>query len=336
MKFRTCTWPDSPSPTIGQPVVEYLTRPELNARGWSDYLIRSALPEPCGLLGTSYYYRSDLVCQAEQTERVATVLARRAERARTEGIPLPVAPAPDTRPLVVSMSQVVARGWPADLVPQFMPQPDWMEPHRDTWVEPYYLAVRVQVVEASGEFREAMAPVLAERARKQAEREAEHARWMAEWNERRAREEAARERVRRLEQSFQTQYPNFTGHVRPFQRGWGGEVCVNGQVVTVNSAEFCSLARQVGDTGNLKAVVDWLVTHEEVGDRRFRAALRFLVAGDPSGWAAWCQAGGLVTTEADREWLRTQRERQRTRGQDVVSAQTDVTPSETPAPALAA
>ena len=36
MEFRTSDWPGDPAPVVGEPLVEYVTRQELLARGWTD------------------------------------------------------------------------------------------------------------------------------------------------------------------------------------------------------------------------------------------------------------------------------------------------------------
>jgi hypothetical protein len=109
----TCVWPNNPAPRYGLPVVEYLTRDNLRARGWSEQLIRTVLDEPCGQMGNAYYYRLDRVTDAEQGERVKASFARAARRAAKTGSELRCPPpeSGDGRPLLaVTMSQVMSRG----------------------------------------------------------------------------------------------------------------------------------------------------------------------------------------------------------------------------------
>lgn len=322
MKFRTCVWPCNPPPRHGVPVVEYLTRADLLARGWSEHLIRAVLGAPCGTRSNLNYYRLDRVTEAEKGERVRAGFARAARRAAAAGREAPRPPdpaAPDDRPLLaVTMSQVLSRGWTDDMVLRLMPQPDVLEHAGSGLLEPQYLAARVQAVETSPAFREAMAPIEAERARAREEEERRWAQWRAEREAEHRQYEAERERLRLRQAAFREVFPDFDVDVVAFNRGWGGEMTINGQRAKVHSTDFCALARGCAEARNWAPVVDWLLEHEEFGDRRFRAALGYLAVGDRAGWDAWCRAGGLTTTPEDRKWAAAQRDRERTWGRDPV------------------
>lgn len=108
---------------VGEPLVEMVSRGQLRDRGWSD---RDIARLPFDRHNGRYYYRVDDVQRAE----------KRRSRAK--------------RVLLVTHEQLVERGWPAGMVPEFM----WRWPngvYRTTRTKLYFSSW-VAKVEAMPEF----------------------------------------------------------------------------------------------------------------------------------------------------------------------------------------
>jgi hypothetical protein len=123
--FRTSEWPTDPAQVAGEPIIEYLTRPELIARGWPERRIWELFGGPDGTRYLSgyhvrYYYRLDRVLAAEQTEEVRSVIAE-VRRKRSEAV---LASNPERLPLTLKGYQLRNRGWSDGLVRRFLGAPD--------------------------------------------------------------------------------------------------------------------------------------------------------------------------------------------------------------------
>jgi hypothetical protein len=224
MPFRVSEWPTKPAQMAGEPVVEYLTRAQVLARGWAESTIIALLGEPDGTrpMGRGFrrYYRLDRVLQAEQAEefRARSAELRRRRAARGLAPLVPPAPVAEHPPLALQRSQLYERGWSEAWIQRFLaPADDYMPtPHR--WMGGCLFAVdRVELVEASPRFQEEVA----ESRRRRAEAQA---RWEAE-GQRKERRRRDAERAKALS----APYPGFRLHLVTPVTGdktvWGRTSC---------------------------------------------------------------------------------------------------------------
>src|SRR5262249_19448439 len=208
-------------------------------------------------------------------------------------------------PLALKGHQLRNRGWTDGLIRRFLGDPDATQP-RQWWdsLEPLYAAERVQRVEATAAFKEALtrleprraaaraaaqaraaaaqAKAAAAQARAAAERAEAPARWEA-WLEERQREKARREEARRAT------FPGFLFEAQRSPSRVSVHVCIGvdhgpNTSAHVQGVEVCALVEGCEKTRFWAPLLDWLLEHAQVGNRRFRAALGFLAVSDPEGW----------------------------------------------------
>jgi hypothetical protein len=294
-QFRVSEFPTTPAPRAGEPVVEFRTGQDLLSSGWSRRLIDKHLGEPdgtrpCGR-GVRRYYRVDRVLDAEQA--------------------LDLTGEPDTRTLALKASHLYERGWTEEWIGRFLAPADDYLPTPRWWMGFRVFAVaRVEQVEATPGFQQ----VLAERERKLAEGKARweagraerEAGWAAEALHRRrlGRNDVHRLRDAKRAEELSATFPGFRLNLDTYGDegvGWwfmlslGLTAAVNAAAgAAIRAAGFPALVAAWDEAGDWTALKDWLVAHPEVGNTRFRAAVRFLAAGDPSGWREWCEAPAMA------------------------------------------
>src|SRR5262249_28301209 len=120
--FRTSEWPTDPEQVAGQPLVEYLTRRDLVARGWprrSIWWLLGGEPDGTRRVGGAlirYDYRLDRVLAAELTQRGQSALAGR--RGKRDGAQ--AALYSEWPPLALKGYQLRNRGWTDGLIRKFL------------------------------------------------------------------------------------------------------------------------------------------------------------------------------------------------------------------------
>ena len=214
MAFRISEWPTQPAQVAGEPVVEYLTRVQLLARGWTKQLIGSLLAEPDGTRvrgrGFRRYYRLERVLQAEQTEEFRTEFAKTQRQRDEQGLGDTASSASiiEPLPLAFKASQLRERGWTEELIRQFLTPADDYMPTPYWWMGFRVFAVaRVERIETAPEFHNAAA----ELKRKQEEK-------LAAWKAEIELEKARRISLRRQRQAERvrtviTAFPGFRVHI---------------------------------------------------------------------------------------------------------------------------
>lgn len=293
--FRVAKWPKRPAPVFGKGVVEYLTRKDLVARGWSRKLIDQYLVEPDGTRSiarrrwygpqwgwdierrTCRFYLRDRVLRLELLNEVRAELALGSDCQRASA---------DCRRLALTRPQLRKRGWAPDFVTKFLPVADaYYTPRWSEEDEPLFDASRVEEVEASQTFQHLYGLATQRRETAEAARNAQ----LAAQKAAQAVEEAFCDHRAAVKKSALARaFPGFVVTVN-----WSCSGAVNIAIaleggpmasVYVKEPDAHALAERGEASGDWGELLSWLVAHTQVGNQKFRMALGYLAAGDPDGW----------------------------------------------------